>query len=104
MSSPRERMPGPVAPFEVPEEYSSLYNFSDDGLNTFNGMVSVVDEAVGNITDALRGRGVWENTLIVYFHDNGAPLGGGGSNYPLRGGKVRHQTVPCPADAVHAAG
>ena len=56
-------------------------------LNTFNGMVSVVDEAVGNVTRALRTGGLWEDTLVVYTHDNGAPLGGGGSNAPLRGGK-----------------
>eukprot|EP00040_Diaphanoeca_grandis_P039759 m.260069 g.260069 ORF g.260069 m.260069 type:complete len:510 (+) comp39157_c0_seq1:85-1614(+) len=75
------------APFEVPMQYSSLYNFKDEGLNTFNGMVSVVDEGVGNITAALMARGVWENTIVIYTHDNGAPLGGGGSNFPFRGGK-----------------
>ena len=68
--------------------YSGLYNFHDQKLNVFNGMVSVVDEAVGNLSSALKSRpGVWENTLVCYTHDNGAPLGGGGSNYPLRGGK-----------------
>lgn len=75
------------APFEVPEAYSNLYNFSDTKLNVFNGMVSVVDEAVGNVTATLKSLGMWDNTLVIYTHDNGAPLGGGGSNYPLRGGK-----------------
>ena len=37
-------------PFEVPPEYAALYDFADNPrLNTFNGMVSVVDSAVGNI-------------------------------------------------------
>ncbi len=75
------------APTEAPPEYIALYNFSDRALNTFNGMISVVDSAVGNITDALKRTGQWNNTLIIYTHDNGAPLGQGGSNYPLRGGK-----------------
>ena len=59
-------------PFEVPERYSALYRFKDPRQNTFNGMVSVVDEAVGNLTAALKARGVWSNTLVVYTHDNGA--------------------------------
>lgn len=74
-------------PVEVPEQYSDLYHFKDKGLNKFNGMVSVVDEAVGNITKLLKSTGAWNNTLVLYFHDNGAPLGAGGSNFPLRGGK-----------------
>jgi arylsulfatase A-like enzyme len=56
-------------------------------LNTFNGMISVVDEALGNLTRALDETSQWDNTLILYTHDNGAPLGAGGSNFPLRGGK-----------------
>ena len=40
-------------PFEVPPEYAALYDFADNPrLNTFNGMVSVVDSAVGNIVRA----------------------------------------------------
>lgn len=62
-----------------------MYNFPIPALNTFNGMVSVVDEAVGNLTAALKNRGVWNRTVVVYTHDNGAPLGGGGSNFPFRG-------------------
>ena len=76
-------------PFEVPAAYSSLYIFdTNPKLNTFNGMISVVDEAVGNLTRALKARpGTWAKTLLIYTHDNGAPLGGGGSNFPFRGGK-----------------
>ena len=54
------------APFQVPEEYSSLYNFEGNPkLNVFNGMISVVDSAVGNLTAALKGRtGTWANTIV----------------------------------------
>ena len=86
-------------PFEVPPQYKALYKFKDERLRTFNGMISVVDEAVGNVTAALKQRGLWNNTLIVYTHDNGAPLGGGGSNFPFRGGKNSNfeggVRVPC---------
>ena len=75
------------APVEVPLQYQDLYHFDPPELNTFYGMISVVDEAVGNVTRALKERGVWGNTVVLYTHDNGAPLGNGGSNYPFRGGK-----------------
>ena len=35
----------------------------------FSGMVSALDEAVGNITDALRKRGYMNNSLIVFTSD-----------------------------------
>eukprot|EP01043_Picozoa_sp_COSAG02_P105588 COSAG02_NODE_41581_length_393_cov_0.704082_1_plen_48_part_10 len=42
---PYTRMQNTHGPFEVPSEYSNLYNFEDKPkLNVFNGMVSVVDE------------------------------------------------------------
>ena len=51
-------------------------------------MVSVVDEAVANVTAALKARpGMWARTLLVWTTDNGAPVHVGGSNHPLRGGK-----------------
>ena len=80
------------APFEVPTQYSDLYKFpGNEELEVFNGMVSVVDSAVGNVTAALKKRpGTWMNTLLIYTHDNGAPLGGGGSNFPVSG-------LPAPA-------
>ena len=50
-------------------------------------MVSVVDESVGNVTKALKSTGMWENSVVVWMTDNGAPVQAGGSNKPLKGGK-----------------
>ena len=47
-----------------------------------------VDESVKNVTDALIATGMWNSTLFVWTTDNGSPIGVGGSNHPLRGGKV----------------
>jgi hypothetical protein len=48
-----------------------------------------IDEVVKNITDALKAKNIWNNSMIIFTSDNGGGigLGPGGSNYPLRGGK-----------------
>ena len=46
--------------------------------------VLALDRAVGTTVQALKDEGIFEETLIVFSSDNGAPAGAG-SNYPLRG-------------------
>ncbi|KAK1124469.1 hypothetical protein K0M31_006820 [Melipona bicolor] len=52
-------------------------------------VVSKLDQSVGEVIDALRNRGMLENSIVVFMSDNGAPtegiLSNQGSNYPLRG-------------------
>ena len=48
--------------------------------------VAAVDEAVGNLTGALRAAQMWQSTLFVFSSDNGGPADHEG-NYPLRGSK-----------------
>ena len=53
-------------------------------------LMGLLDSIVGNYTDALKARGVWDDTLVIFQSDNGAPLDvneAGGGNFPLRGGK-----------------
>ena len=54
--------------------------------------VSALDEALGNVTAALRTAGMWDNTVLVFMGDNGGPTFEGHSNYPLRGGMLRPHT------------
>ncbi|XP_046561888.1 arylsulfatase B-like isoform X1 [Haliotis rubra] len=76
------------APIEVPEKYYNMYpNVINEGRRTFSGMVSALDEAVGNVTSALKEKGLFENTLILFTADNGGPVEAYASNWPLRGGK-----------------
>lgn len=51
-------------------------------------MIAKADESVGRVVSALEENGLLENTIILFYSDNGAPTqgiyGNGGSNYPLR--------------------
>ena len=37
-------------------------------------MVMIMDEVVGNITEAYKAKGMWEKTLVVMSSDNGGPV------------------------------
>merc|ERR1711971_144869 len=46
-------------------------------------MLHMLDQAVMNVTAALKSRGLWDNTLLVFSADNGG-VGQFGNNHPLR--------------------
>ena len=52
-------------------------------------MISVMDRGVGDVVKAIKDKGILENTIIMFYSDNGAPTVGThstlGSNYPFRG-------------------
>lgn len=76
-------------PNEVPLEYENPA--IDFALRrTYEGMAHCMDQGIGNITAALRSKGIFDKTLIVFSADNGGREDGifGGNNYPLRGMKV----------------
>ena len=58
------------------------YNFrtvSDLGWQTikarYYGMVSLIDHNIGRIVEKLKGKGLYENTVIVFTSDHGELLG-----------------------------
>lgn len=76
---------GIQAPCETVDMFTTVAN------DTYKGQSAAtkeLDYLVGNITNALRAKGVtfWDNTLIVFTSDNGGPLEHS-TNFPLRGGK-----------------
>lgn len=76
-------------PLQTPKSY--IYPYRDMvniARRKLAAMVSTVDEAVRNVTYALRKYGYYRNSVIVYSTDNGAQPFTGGSNWPLRGRKV----------------
>ena len=78
-------------PNEVPDEFTD--GTIDFPLRrTYEGMVHCLDSGVGNVTAALKAKGMYNHTLIVFSADNGGPIhhgvhAFGANNFPLRGQK-----------------
>lgn len=51
------------------------YLYDDDGYTAYAGMISRLDDAVGEIASLLKEMGIEENTLFIFTSDNG-PQGG----------------------------
>ena len=49
------------------------------------GMISALDEGIGNVTKALKKAKMYEDTVIIFLSDNGGYTRA--SNWPLRGKK-----------------
>jgi arylsulfatase A-like enzyme len=76
-------------PLQVPERYMAAYpNLKGDRLK-YAGMLSAMDEAIGQVLAALDEKGIRKDTLIIFSSDNGGPDPGKvTSNVPLRAGKA----------------
>ena len=77
------------APLQVPEHYQAPFkHVKRTARRIFLGMVACLDEAVGNVSKAFDKAGMLPRVLWVFTSDNGGQTRMGGSNYPLRGGKL----------------
>ncbi|MBN3318500.1 ARSI Arylsulfatase, partial [Atractosteus spatula] len=75
-------------PLQSPKEYIYKYRgMGNVARRKYAAMVSCVDEAVRNVTYALRKYGYYQNSVIIFSTDNGGQPFSGGSNWPLRGRK-----------------
>jgi len=81
-------------PLEAPEPYMKQFESKtagDSRRQAVCAMAAILDEGVGQVMRALKSRGIYDDTLIVFASDNGGPTNGNegtwSSNYPMRGGK-----------------
>ena len=62
-------------PYEVPDAYLKKFAFVDVEVRQYYvAMVNHIDDVVGNLTAALKAKGMWDETLFVSTSDNGGPL------------------------------
>ena len=80
-------------PMQAPEKYLNRFpQIADKTRRTYAAMLSAMDDGIGRTLAALREAGLEENTLIIFFNDNGGPTMqgttiNGSNNTPLRGSK-----------------
>lgn len=71
-------------PIQAPEEYIARFSNPDPKRNTYLAMLAVMDEGVGEILDALDRLGIADETLVIFFSDNGGARGTTAVNGALR--------------------
>ncbi len=62
----------PHTPFQAPQEHLDRFQFiEDENRRAYAAMISVLDDGIGKVVDALEERGMRDDTLIVFHSDNG---------------------------------
>ena len=87
------------SPLQVPGSFHTKFDFMTDDSEghrqTYAAMVHFMDHAVGEITELLKTKGMYENTAIFFQSDNGGDSFAGSpetaaNNWPLRGSKMQN--------------
>ncbi len=79
----------PHSPLQAPQDYVDKYaHIEDPNLRVYYAMIEVLDVAIGNILKAIDDEGIRDNTIVMFFSDNG-PTRAVGSTGGFRGGKAR---------------
>jgi arylsulfatase A-like enzyme len=78
----------PHTPLQAPKRLMIKYvgEFNPQRI-IFAAMTEAMDTGVGEILQALEDEGIADNTIVLFFSDNGGMPAVGGRNTPLRGGK-----------------
>lgn len=72
------------SPLQAPEEDIKKFNTGDPKRDILLAMLHRMDIAIGEVIHTLKEEGVYENTIIFFFSDNGGARGTKANNLPLR--------------------
>jgi arylsulfatase A-like enzyme len=72
------------SPLQAPEEDIKKFNTGDKNRDILLAMIHRMDIAVGEVIKTLKNEGVYDNTIIFYFSDNGGARNIKANNLPLR--------------------
>ena len=82
----------PHSPVQAKEEDIAKYSHRIDTprapQKTYAAMVDSMDQAIGSILDELDAQGIADNTIVLFFTDNGGFYNFGADNKPLKGEKL----------------
>lgn len=78
-------------PLQAPRDEINRFSFiSNRNRRKQAAMISLLDKSIGKVITELKTNGLLQNSVLVFFSDNGAPSNppmilNPGSNFPLRG-------------------
>jgi len=71
-------------PLQAPDEDIKKFNTGNKNRNIYLAMLYRMDLAIDKVINTLKEEGVYENTLLFYFSDNGGAKKVNANNLPLR--------------------
>ncbi len=71
-------------PLQAPEKDIAMFNTGDRKRDIQLAMIHRMDIAIGEVINTLKEEGVFENTIIFFFSDNGGARASSANNLPLR--------------------
>ena len=81
----------PHSPMQAPKELEDKYSDRPNRpfpKKTYAAMVDSLDQGIGKVLGALETQGLRDNTIVLFFSDNGGLAAFGADNTPWRGGKL----------------
>jgi hypothetical protein len=73
------------APLQAPQPYIDYFNFiaqtdkAEHERQHYHAMVKFADDAIGNVTMALKQKELWDDLIMVFFADNGGWVSANGT-------------------------
>jgi arylsulfatase A-like enzyme len=88
----------PHTPLQAPQAYIDKYaHIEDESRRVYCAMVEVLDVAIGNILKAVDDEGLRDNTIVLFFSDNGGSAGADNGDFRGRKGTVYEGGTRLPA-------